>query len=439
MLSSLKLFTRTAAWDESLKRIVSSTFWLTSERIYRLLVGVGITVWLARYLQPEGFGQLNYAVSFIALFAPVAGMGLDGLIVRGVLSKSNSKHEILGTAFVIRVVAGFAAIFIALAVSLFMHPLGSPVNGLVFILAATLLFQAAAPIDYWYQSHLRAVPPTLGRNIAFTAATSARAVFILAGLPVMAFAWIITGEALALAVALFVAYGMSGERVRLWTYSSSCARKMLKDSWPILLSAVAVVIYMKIDQIMLGQMLGARAVGIYSAATRISELWYFVPMAIVTSASPIIMANWEQDRDAYVRKMIMLFRVMIGLSILVALPVTFFGNDVIRILYGEHYKDAGVILAIHIWAGLFVALNVSQWPAVFSEGLMIATLIRTSLGAITNVLLNLALIPTYGMVGAAVATILSYGVAAVLANVMFSGGRRILAMQYRALMIWRPI
>jgi PST family polysaccharide transporter len=164
---------------------------------------------------------------------------------------------------------------------------------------------------------------------------------------------------------------------------------------------------MKIDKIMLGLMLGDEAVGIYSAATRISEVWYFVPMMIVASVFPTILEAKKQSEALYQQRLQRLYDLMVWLSVAVALPITFLSDPIVVLLYGPDYAEAGTVLAIHIWASIFVFLGVASGQWFIAENRQILSFQRTFLGALINVVLNCVCIPQFGVVGAAYATLMA--------------------------------
>jgi PST family polysaccharide transporter len=251
--------------------------------------------------------------------------------------------------------------------------------------------------------------------------------------PLLAFAGAALAEFALSAVGLILVYRMTGESINLWRARLSQAKQLLGVSWPLMLSGVAIMIYVKIDQIMLGEMSGDIAVGIYAAAVRISELWYLIPTAIVASVFPSIVAAKKISEAKYYSLLQQLFALMTGLSLLIAVPVTLFANAIIQILYGDNYAGAGTILAIHIWSAWFVFLGVAQLPWDTTEGLTKLALQRTLLGAVVNVAINLVLLPRYGGIGAAVATLVAYAVSACFANGLNTKTRLILTLQLRSL------
>lgn len=214
------------------------------------------------------------------------------------------------------------------------------------------------------------------------------------------------------------------------------AKTLLQDSWPLMLSGVAIMIYMKIDQIMLGQMVGDEAVGIYSAAVRVAEVWYFVPMAIAATVFPAILEAKNHSESLYLTRLQRLYDMMVIISVAIALPMTFSATPVVVFLFGDDYRGSGDVLALYIWASVFVFLGVTNGNWYLAEGLQNLALKRTLLGGGANIGLNLVLIPLSGATGAAVATIVSHAVAGYLADIAQTETRAVFLMKTRSLNIF---
>jgi len=391
----------------NLQKILSNTGWLFFDKILRMGIGLFVGVWVARYLGPEQFGAFNFAVAFVALFGAFASLGLDGIVVRDIVREPERKYEILSSAFILKLCGGGFAFLISLVAIFIMRPSESQTHWLVGIIAAGMIFQAFDTIDFWFQSQVHSKYTVLAKNGAFAILAVVRVVLILHKAPLTAFAWSALAEIILGAVGLCMFY-LRQKTVPVWCPKINTARRLIKESWPLMLSGIAIMIYVKIDQVMLGFLSGDRSVGIYSAAIRLSEIWYFVPMAIVSSLVPSIMNIKLQDEISYYNKLQSIFDTMAFLFYLVAFPVSFLSNTIITFLYGTLYKEASLILTIHVWAGLFVFLGVSRSLWILAEGYTKISLYTTILGALLNITLNLYLIPKSGALGAAIATVASY-------------------------------
>jgi PST family polysaccharide transporter len=194
---------------------------------------------------------------------------------------------------------------------------------------------------------------------------------------------------------------------------------------------MAIMVYMRLDMVMLKMMKGDLAVGLYAAATRVSEVWYFIPLAIVSSVSPAIMRA-KDDQELFYSRNRRLFALMTLTACAIGSVVALASHAIIRILYSSSYSGAAPVLAVHIWASVFVFLGVAQSPWDITRNLLKLSLYRTIAGAVINVVMNLYLIPRYAAMGAAIATVVSYAVSGVFANVFSARTRPIFFMQMKS-------
>jgi O-antigen/teichoic acid export membrane protein len=180
-------------------------------------------------------------------------------------------------------------------------------------------------------------------------------------------------------------------------------------------------------------MLGDREVGLFAAAVRISEMWYFVPMAIASSVFPTIVASKKLGDAVYYARLQKYFTAMLWLAISVAVVVTLLKDWIISFLYGSAYMGSANVLAIHIWAGVFVALGVSGSSWYIVENLQKYSFYRTLTGGVTNVLLNFLFIPKYGIEGTAVATVISQSLASFFFDALTKKTRPVFWIKVKAL------
>ncbi|MEK7804508.1 MAG: polysaccharide biosynthesis C-terminal domain-containing protein, partial [Planctomycetota bacterium] len=173
--------------------------------------------------------------------------------------------------------------------------------------------------------------------------------------------------------------------------------------------------------------------GIYAAATRISEIWYFIPIIIVSSVSPAIVDAKKIGEDIYYRRLRKLFQFTAGLAFAIAIPTTVMSKYFVLLLFGKSYEAAGPILAVHIWAALFYFLGIVQGPWNVTEGLTNLSLKRTLISAVVNIVLNFILIPAYSGIGAAISTVVAYFCGAFLANGIDARSRQIFYLQIESI------
>lgn len=390
--------------------------WMMAERLLHIGVGFVMAVLLARYLGPEQFGVLSYAIAMTAIFASAGHMGLAGLVVREVVRKPEIIPETLGTTFVLKLsgmVVGFALV---LLYALLFEEIGGTEFWMLLIVASAIFFQTFDVVEYWFQSQVQARYPAIAKSSAVLLAAAIKLLLIFSGAGLMAFAFAHTVQFMIAALLLARLYkGTTRLSLTDWTASFAKAKELLSQGWIIYLGSIFAVIYMKIDQVMLKWMIGAEAVGVYAVAAQLSEAWYFLPTAIVASFFPRLIKLHASAPERFKLRMQQLFDMLCIFAIAVALLVTLVAEPLISLLFGAEYLQSASILVIHVWGGVFIFMRAlfSRW--ILIEGALMFSLITQGLGALANIGLNLLLIPPYGGEGAALATVLSYAIASWIA------------------------
>jgi PST family polysaccharide transporter len=432
--------TRFAEWRRQLDRAgvrgaLANTGWLAVERALRLVVGAGVGIWIARTLGPGSFGEYSYAMAFATMFAAVANLGTDGVVVRDLVTRPDHAGAILGSASVVRLVGACGVFALVALVASAVHRDSPSMLALVVLFGAATLLKPFDVVELWFQARTNLQPVVWARNVAFTLGAAARIVVLLGGGSVVALAAVEPAAALVGAVLLvwvFRRHHAGAERVR-WDRGE--ARTLLASGWPLLLSGVAVSVYMRIDQVMLEKLASPAEVGIYAAALRLSEIWYFVPTAAITAVFPHVVHSKREGEAVYMRRIAQLFSVMTALALAISIAVTVFAAPLVRLVFGPGYEGATPILTVHVWTTLFVFWGVVGEAWFLTEGLTRVSLARTLTAAALNVVLNFVLIPRYAGLGAAWATLIAQACAAWLFNLADRRTRPVFRIQCRALLL----
>jgi len=420
----------------ALQKILANTGWLFFVKIFRMGVGLFVGVWVARYLGPEQFGVLSYAVAFVGLFLPISKLGLDGIVVREIVRTPESANEILGTAFSLKLAGAVTAFLASIGVIFLIKPQDSLIKIMVAIIAASFIVKTFEAIDLWFRSQVQSKFTVIAQNSAFLLAALLKIGLLLAGVSVIYFAWTNLLEACIATFGLIIAYKIYGLRISDWSFSLKRFNALFRDSWPFIFSGFFAVIFMQIDQIMIGQMLGNQSVGQYSAAVCISTIWYFIPMSIVNSVFPSIIEARKIDEKLYYERLRKLFNVMALCAYSVIIPLTFLSNLIVNTLYGKEYIQSAYILQVHIFSCIFLFLGLARGPWINAENFTKFVLLTNSIGAVSNVILNYVLIGWMGTIGAAYSTLISYFLAYIASNILFAKTRPILLLQIKAIFLY---
>jgi len=393
---------------EAFQKYFKNTGWLMLGKILSLIVGI----FIAKFLGPHDFGNLSFATAFTAIIAAVGTLGLDSFIIREILDQPAKRDEILGTAFWMRLVVSIILVPSSVLIYIFFRSLseqqGTELTLVVTFCASALFFKTFNIIDSYFQSQVRSKFVVQVQNICLILSSLVKISFVLLKLPLVYFAFALVLDGLLLASGLVIIYHRENLKIGNWSFNADRARSLLSQSWPLILSAVMVTLYMQIDILMLKYFAGSTEAGIYSAAARISEAWYFIPVAIVTSVFPAIIHARRTDPARYQKRLQNLYDLLVAISLPVALIVSLGADTFIQLLYGDKFIGAGTMLSIHIWSGIFVFLGSASGQYLLAEGFTMISFYRTAIGAIANILLNLWLIPLYGGLGASAATLIAY-------------------------------
>ncbi len=386
-----------------------NTSWLLGEKILRIVAGLFVGIWVARYLGPQQFGLLSYAGSFVGLFTAFAALGLDSIVVRELVKDETKRDQLIGTAFWLKLLGAIAVLFL-LTLALQLTENDKLTNTLIFIIASATVFQSFNVIDFYFQSKVLSKYVVYANIVSLSLSSLLKILLILNEAPLIAFAWVVLFDSLVLTSGYLYIYYHKHLSFRTWRFNMGTARNYIRGGFPLMLSGVFVSIYMKIDQVMIKEMLDSTAVGQYAAATKLSEAWYFIPVVISGSLFPAII-NAQENIILYYNRIQKLYDSMVYIGLLVALPMMFLGNWLVEFLYGGQYNQAGDVLVVHIWAGIFIGLLVASGKWIINENLNRHALYRNITGAIINIVLNYFLIKSFGILGAAYATLISYIIA----------------------------
>ena len=396
--------------SESFKKYLKNTSWLFTEKIIRLIITFAVGILIIRYLAPEEFGLLSYAMSYVGIFASISSLGIDSILTRELIKDPNQRDNLLGTAFTLKIIGAIAATVLLISI-LPLTTNDSFTNLMILIIASATFFQSFNVIDFYFQSKVMAKFSVFAQSGSFLLSSIIKIMLIIFKAPLVYFAIVILVEAIFLAVGFIIVYKFQKLKLADWKADKNLALKILNDSWPLILSGVVIAIYMKISQVLIKEMMNETEVGYYGAAVRLCEAWYFVPLAITASLFPAIVNAKKISENLYLSRLQKLYDLMAWIAILIALPVSIFSETITTILFGKGYLPSAPVLSIYIWAGVATFLGVSSSQYLITENLTKLSFYRTLLGMIVNVVLNILFIPKFGIIGSAYATLISFSAA----------------------------
>lgn len=421
-----------------LQNVLANTGWLIGDRVLRYGLGFLVGAWMARYLGPAQFGVLSYVLAVVAVLFPLVGNGLDNILISELVRLPEKKNEILGTAFIMRLCGGFLVFVFSSLVAVTLRPGDTQTLFLVALLASSSLLLSTDVIELWFQSQMLAKYAIFGKGVAFLVVLIGKAVLILSAAPLYSFIVAGCAEALLGAVGLVIFFQGTDQRLKDLRVSTAMFGSLISRGWPLILSGLAAVVCVRIDQIFIAQMLNDTEVGVYSAAAKFMEFAYALPALISISVLPVLVESRSTGAELYEQRMQRFYDLMSLASIVGALLLSMMSKQVIALFFGAAFHEAALILAIQIWSSVFVFLSVASNQHFIIENHAKICLYRTLIGAISNIALNLLLIPRYGIIGAAVACVLS-NVIIVFSIVFFKSAAPSVTMLLRSFDLRRTV
>lgn len=383
--------------------VTKNSVWLIAERIIQMILSLVVNRIVAEYLQPENYGTLSYAASIVAFFTSLCTLGLDAIIINEIVNKKEEQGEILGTSIFMRIVSSFLSMILIAIVVIFLNPNNIEILIITLLQSLTLIFDAFNVINIWYQSKLKSKYTAIIAFIVYIIISVLKVYFVFTNKQLIYFALINTLTSFLTMLFTYILYvKQKGPKLKV---DKKRIKPLLKQSYHFILSGLMIAIYAQTDKVMIGKMLtDMSAVGLYSVATTITSLWSFIPAAIITSFRPVIIEAKLVSYDKYIKRLKQLYSLILWINIAYALGVTIFAELIIKLLYGEAYMGAKIPLLFAVWSGGFSYIGVARDIWFVSEGLQGYSTRISLFGCLTNVVLNLILIPQFGIVGAAIAT-----------------------------------
>lgn len=386
-------------------------------------VGLFVGVWVARYLGPEQFGLWSYAIAFTSLFSAFASFGIDSIVVRELVKNPERQNELLGTAFVLKLIGGTLTLLIAIVAILLLRNGDTLTLWMVAISAAGFIFQSFNVIEFYFQARVRSKYTVLAASSAFIFVTIVKVILILSFAPLILFAWVGLIEVGLTSLFLIVSYKKDHNNICSWSCNKSTAISLMKNGWPLVFSSLAIMIQARVDQVMLGDMIGNAEVGQYSAAMRLIEVFSFLPTIIVSTLSPYITKAKLISETLYHERLLEIYRLMFILFLVVAIPIYFWGGEFVLFVFGDEYKRAGGLLSLFAIRLFFANFGVAKSLFTVNESLFKYALITAVIGAIVNILGNYLLIPYYGAEGAIISTIISFSITIFMVDLFYTPTR----------------
>ncbi|MFA6711488.1 MAG: flippase [Bacilli bacterium] len=395
-------------------RFIANMSWLLFGRIFQMIIQFIIGILSARYLGPSNYGTISYVASYISFFVSFSMLGLNGVLINELVHHRDSEGGILGTAIVMRLVVALLSVVVLFIII----QSTDGTDSVIFTIAVLMSFQipltAFDTIGLWYQSQLLSKKTVIIQSVSYFITATYKVYLLVTRKSVEWFAFSATLDMTLVTIFYLVSY-QKNKNIAM-SVSLPIMKRMLKKCFPFLLANLMVQVYQQTDKIMIRHLLDSvERVGVYTACTIISGMLGFIPIALIDSGRPVVMELKATKSEKYELRMRQLIAGVMWISIIYSFFISVFATFVLGILYGPDYISGDNCLRIVVWYTAFSYLGGIRSIWLICEEKNNYVFLLSFMGALTNIALNVVLIPRFGINGAALATLLTQ----VLANLVY--------------------
>lgn len=417
---------------QGFQKYFHNTKWLFIAQFSRLIAGFLVGVWVARYFGPTKFGIFSYVLAFTSLFAGIAKLGLDGIIVRDLVNEPEKRNIYLGTAFWLKIIGALLVLgLIAIAVQFTSND--AITNLYIFIIASGLIFQSFEVIDFYFQSKVLSKFVSLSQMAQIFLSSLLKVFFILTHAGLIWFVIVSGFDQITLAASLLFAYKYQKLPNFFRYFDLGTAKKLLMSSWPLILGGIAIMVQARIDQIMINEMIGPKELGYFAAAMKFIEIFGFIPMIISLSIAPAITNAKKKSYSKYLQRLQNYYSLMFLLFIIIAIPILFAGKYFVLLVFGDKFAYAGTLFSLMAFRLFFTNMGVAKHQYILNEGLFYLSFISAFIGAFVNIAFNYIFIPLYGAKGAILVSYISFFVTLFIFELFYKKTRLNIVIMFKGI------
>ena len=425
--------------SDNKKKVFANIFWAMTGKIVNMAGALLVGILVARYLGPSQYGLMNYVISYVALFTVISNFGLDDIEIRELSRQPEKKDFILGTCIRIRFCFALLA-FLLIVVTLFIFKTDVFTTIMILVYALTLFTGCFNIIRNYFTSIVKneyVVKSEISRTII---GACIKIVLLWIKAPLEFFIVATMFDTVLVASGYCISYKRTVGKISNWRYDFSIVPFYIREAFPLVLSGAAVIIYQRIDQVMIGNMIDKESVGYFATAGKFLDLILFLPMVLTQTITPLLVKAKERDREEYESKKQQFVSIVVWVAILLSVFVSLFAYWLIHFTYGDKYLLAVPILQIMAFKTVGMALSSSSGQIIIMERIQKWAFIRNIIGCLICVGFNLLLIPRFGVIGSAWVTILTVAFTGCLANIFIPPYHKIMKIQLNALFLgWKEL
>jgi len=398
------------------RKIVVNNLVVLSQRMGCAVVGLLVSIWLIRYLGAEQFGIYSLVFAWFTFLNVITPPMIEQVVAREAVIFPERMRKYIGAGITLKL--GLALLGWIMGVSI-TYLLGYP-RQIIFYLAIVLLGllgNASYVFQVPHQIELRLFRPVLADGVSNLLYQLGRAGTILIQLGLSAFFWIYLAYRLV-QLGFFSLLSLEKKEYRPdFHFGYSEVRGIIQSSWILLVNNIFIMLISRIDQLLLYPVWGERAVGLYASCANLIDYLVLIPSVWYLTVFPLVVRYLGESQEAYQKANYYSFKYLTLSAVLFWIPFAGFSESSIILLFGAEYSNAHSALFWLSSSLIFMFMQVSLLNLALAQKKERLWLWVNGAGALLNILLNLWLIPVYGIVGAGIANFCAYFIQVLLAGI----------------------
>ena len=415
---------------------LTNSSWLVFGKCFNMLISFLISIQVSKYLGPSDFGIMHYAISIALIFSIFSVLGLDNLLVRELVGNPKKHNKLLLNAYILRIMGSLIGIII-LIIYLTQANVSEEVFILTLICSISFIFNSTDVLKSHFESKIEARKIVIAESTAILISAGLKIYFITIKYSVIAFVfcWLLEWFIISLILILTFFY-RKNIRIKKFTPDPDIIINLFNKSYPLLISAITIVIYQNIDKIMIKNImgdLGNAQIGYYTIASIFLAFVIIIPQMLGKSIIPNLIKEHDISNNSFSKKFQLFMDAMVWISIILSIILFSFSELFIKYLYDDSYLASIPLLKLISWKGIFIILASVSGYWIIIKNLQKLAVIRNIFGCLINILLNYLWIPKWGALGSAAATLISFGISSFLIHFFIPSFKPIFMIQCNSL------
>ena len=372
---------------------------------------------ISRQLGVENFGIFNLTLGNLIIFMSISKLGLDHILVKHIVNNNNNNKYIsnlLNNAFSIRLIGGllFGSLFYIF--NIFINSDINNISIITLILVPSIFSESLTVSNSYFDANLKTKYYTFSKLISLIIGSILKISLVVITKKIEFLVVAVTIEFLILSLLEYYFYNkVTSNRLTL-NLNIDKFSSLLRESWPLLIESIIAILVLRFDQIIIKVMLNNHELGIYSAVSRLFQIWFIIPVIVVNSFYPSLIQKFGVNISEFSKEIrkVSLLLMLIAVSIIVV--IFFSAPIIIDKMFGVDYKEGILILQVQSFALIFQFLGILYGRSLIILNKQKLLLFRNVLILGINILINILLINYIGLMASAISTIIAFFIGHIL-------------------------